>query len=123
LNKLAGRNGDLQVLSIIHAKAQDARQWADETGARFPVLVQEDWNTSKCYEAFATPFAFLIDEDGVIASKGIVSNKQHIGFVLDAAEKHQTERQPAQEQADGGDQEGSALAGEQSGHEAVAMER
>jgi hypothetical protein len=34
---------------------------------------------------YATPFAFLIDERGVIASKGIINNGQHIGFVLSGA--------------------------------------
>jgi hypothetical protein len=34
---------------------------------------------------FATPFAFLIDEQGVIRSKGIVNNRQHLAFVLSGA--------------------------------------
>ncbi len=34
---------------------------------------------------YATPFAFLIDPQGVIASKGIINNAQHIGFVLSRA--------------------------------------
>jgi hypothetical protein len=29
--------------------------------------------------------AFLIDERGVIASKGIVNNRQHINYILDGA--------------------------------------
>jgi hypothetical protein len=38
---------------------------------------------SKRYEVLATPFAFLIDKQGVILSKGFVSNKQYISFVLE----------------------------------------
>jgi hypothetical protein len=34
---------------------------------------------------FATPFAFLIDGHGVIASKGIVGSKAHLGYVLSGA--------------------------------------
>jgi hypothetical protein len=34
---------------------------------------------------YATPVAFLLVERGVIASKGIISNGQHIGFVLSGA--------------------------------------
>jgi methylamine dehydrogenase accessory protein MauD len=83
LNKLAGRNGDLQVLMVIHAEPQVARQWADVTRARFPLLVQEDWSVSKRFEVFATPFVFLIDQQGVVASKGIVTSREHIGFLLD----------------------------------------
>ena len=48
---------------------------------------------------YATPFAFLIDERGVIASKGIINNGQHIGFVLSgtaaAAKNGQAEAEPA----------------------------
>ena len=40
---------------------------------------------SKRYQMYATPFAFLIDERGVIASRGIVNNGQHIDFVLSGA--------------------------------------
>jgi len=54
---------------------------------------------SKRYETFVTPFAFLIDEQGVIASKGIVNNGQHIDFVLsgagEAARNGQHEAEPA----------------------------
>jgi hypothetical protein len=56
-----------------------------ETRPHFSVAVQEHFNVSKRYEDFATPFAFLIDERSVIASRGIVSSKQYLGFVLTRA--------------------------------------
>ena len=87
LNRLRRRRGDLALVAINHASPQDAQQWAEETRAEFPVLVQEDWSVSKRYEAFATPFAFLIDEQGVVRSKGIVAKRQHLDFLLSAAEK------------------------------------
>jgi hypothetical protein len=34
---------------------------------------------------FATPFAFLIDEQGTIASTGIVGSAQYLGYVLSGA--------------------------------------
>jgi hypothetical protein len=40
---------------------------------------------------FATPFAFLIDEQGVIASAGIVNNRQHVGFLFSNAGEGATE--------------------------------
>jgi hypothetical protein len=46
------------------------------------VLVQEDLSVSRHYEVFATPFAFLVNEEGRIASKGIVGEREHLGFVL-----------------------------------------
>ena len=71
-----------QVLVVNNGDADATRKWSDEVGARFPVLAQDKFSISKKYEVFATPFAFLIDEKGVIASKGIINNRQHIGYVL-----------------------------------------
>jgi hypothetical protein len=62
------------------------------------VLVQQQYSVSKRYEMYGTPFAFLIDERGVIASKGIINNAQHIDFVLSgagAAKDGQAEAEPA----------------------------
>jgi methylamine dehydrogenase accessory protein MauD len=82
LNRLGG---DVQVLVVNNGEPAATRQWAAELKPRFPVLMQEGFSVSKRYEVFATPFAFLIDERGVIRSKGIINNKQHIGFVLSGA--------------------------------------
>jgi len=74
--------GDTQVLVVNNGDPEATRKWSAEVGARFPVLSQEKFSISKQYEVFATPFAFLIDEKGVIASKGIINNRQHIRYVL-----------------------------------------
>jgi methylamine dehydrogenase accessory protein MauD len=83
LNRLAG--GNLQVLVLNKGDAPLTSKWAADLGARFPVLIQNGLDISKRYEAFATPFAFLINENGVVASRGIISNKQQIGYVLSGA--------------------------------------
>ena len=92
LNRLVGRIGnlsysgrDLQVLVVDKGDAEATRKRAAELCLRFPVLIQDGLEISKKYEAFATPFAFLIDEKGVVASRGIISNKQQIGYVLSGA--------------------------------------
>jgi methylamine dehydrogenase accessory protein MauD len=83
-----------QVLMVNNGQLEAARKWAGEIRARFPVLVQENLSLSKRYEILATPFAFLIDEKGVIASKGICNSKQHIGFVLAGRRAGQAETEP-----------------------------
>jgi peroxiredoxin len=82
LNRLY-REGKYDLLVINNAEPDKARNWVNEVGAEFPVLMQEKWLVSKRYEVLATPFAFVIDENGVVKSKGIVNSKQHIGFVLE----------------------------------------
>jgi len=81
LNRL-GKNGESQVVVVNNGDPDATRKWSAEVGARFLVLAQEKFSISKKYEVFATPFAFLIDEKGVIASKGIINNRQHIRYVL-----------------------------------------
>jgi methylamine dehydrogenase accessory protein MauD len=71
-----------QVLVVNNGDLKATRTWSVESGARFPVLAQTQFGISKKYEVFATPFAFLIDEKGVISSKGIINNRQHIHYVL-----------------------------------------
>ncbi len=72
---------------INNAEPDKTRAWAAEVGAEFPVLAQEKFSISKRYQAFATPFAFLIDEQGIIRSKGLVGSRQHLGYVLSGAGK------------------------------------
>ena len=84
LNRLQ-RGGEVQVLVVNNGEPEATRQWAAEARASFPVLVQQQHSVSRRYEMYATPFAFLIDERGVIASKGIINNGAHIGFVLSGA--------------------------------------
>jgi methylamine dehydrogenase accessory protein MauD len=81
LNRLQGK-GEVQVVVVSNGDGEANRKWAGEVRARFPVLTQERLSLSRRYEAFATPFAFLIDGEGVVRSAGIVTSRQHIGFVL-----------------------------------------
>lgn len=84
LNRVHER-GEHQVVVINNGEPEATRQWAAETGARFPVLAQEKFSLSKRYEVFATPFAFLLDEKAIITSKGLVGSRQHLGYVLTGA--------------------------------------
>ena len=102
LNRLQ-RGGEVLVLVVNNGEPEATRQWAAEARASFPVLVQQQHSVSRRYEMYATPFAFLIDERGVIASKGIINNGAHIGFVLsgagNAAKDGHAEAEPATAEA------------------------
>jgi methylamine dehydrogenase accessory protein MauD len=77
--------GEAQVLVVHNGDLETVRKWAQEHRPRFPLAVQDRYSLSKKYEVFATPFAFLIDERGVIASRGIASSKQFLGYILTRA--------------------------------------
>jgi methylamine dehydrogenase accessory protein MauD len=81
LNRLAD-GGAIQVVVVTDGDPEATRKWSAEVDARFPVLAQDHFAVSKRYEVFASPFAFLIDEKGVIASKGIIHSRQHMSYVL-----------------------------------------
>jgi methylamine dehydrogenase accessory protein MauD len=88
LNRLRG--SAVQVVVINNGDPEATRKWGEELGVRFPVLAQDCFSVSKRYEVFATPFAFLIDEKGIIASKGIINTRQHIRYVLSGARPGQS---------------------------------
>jgi methylamine dehydrogenase accessory protein MauD len=84
LNRLQSK-GEHQVLVVNNGDPDSTREWAANMKARFPVLAQEKFSVSKHFEVFATPFAFLIDEQGIVRSKGIAGSRQYLGYVLSGA--------------------------------------
>jgi len=81
------QNVDHQVLVVNSGEAEDAADMAAESAAGFPILTQEEWRISKQYQVFATPYAFVVDESGVIAAKGVVSTPQYIRYLFEAAQQ------------------------------------
>lgn len=61
------RNNGLAVVMIGRGEVEENRRKAESHGFEFPVVLQQKWHLSKKYGIFATPVAFLIDEQGVIA--------------------------------------------------------
>jgi methylamine dehydrogenase accessory protein MauD len=61
--------GEVQVLVIHNGATEAVREWIKQHRPHFSVAVQDHFGLSKRYEAFATPFAFLIDERGVISAR------------------------------------------------------
>jgi peroxiredoxin len=67
LVQLAEKNRKkLQVIVISRGDEEENRRKAEAFGFPFPVLRQRAWEISKLYGMFATPIAFLIDENGTI---------------------------------------------------------
>lgn len=87
LNRLHDE-GEYRILVVNNGEPDSTSEWAREVKARFPVVTQADWSLSKRYQVFATPYGFVVDEQGVIAAKGVVSSPQYIRFLFDAAEEH-----------------------------------
>jgi peroxiredoxin len=67
LPDLARLQHEATVVVVSRGDRDLSRAKAEEHGLEFPVLVQAGWTLSKQYGIFATPVAFLIDEQGVVA--------------------------------------------------------
>jgi peroxiredoxin len=61
------RDAGVQILLVGRGSVDENRRKAEEHGMDFPVVVQDHWSLSRQYGIFATPVAFLIDENGTIA--------------------------------------------------------
>lgn len=61
------QNDGLALILVGRGDAEANRRKAEQHGIQFPLVIQEKWKLSKEYGIFATPVAFLIGEDGVIA--------------------------------------------------------
>jgi len=68
LQDLHEQQPDLQVLVISRRDAEANRAKAAALGLTFPIALQRQWEISLKYAMFATPVAYLIDEQGILLS-------------------------------------------------------
>jgi len=68
-------NNGLALILVGRGDPGENRRKAEQHGFQFPIVLQEKWKLSKEYGIFATPVAFLIREDGVIAKEVAVGTE------------------------------------------------
>ena len=56
----------VEVVMISKGEPKENRAKVKEHGLTFPIVLQQQWEISRRYAMFATPVAYLIDEQGVI---------------------------------------------------------
>jgi peroxiredoxin len=66
LEKFHCEQTNISVVLISRGKPKENRAKVTEHGLTFPVLLQQRWEISRLYAIFATPVAYLLDEQGVI---------------------------------------------------------
>jgi peroxiredoxin len=72
------------VVLVGRGSEEENRNQAEKFGFEFPVVLQDKWKLSKEYGIFATPVAFLIAEDGVIARDVAVGKDAILALAADA---------------------------------------
>lgn len=62
------RSSNLQILMVSRGSVEANRVKVLQYGLSFPVALQRQWEISHLYGRLATPIAYLIDEQGIIAA-------------------------------------------------------
>ena len=75
------RDDGLEVVMVSRGDLDANRTKAAENGYEFPVLLQRSWEVSKDYAMFATPIAYVIDEEGVIITDVAIGAPAILGLV------------------------------------------
>jgi peroxiredoxin len=60
------RSDGLEIIMVSRGGLEENRRKVEAFGLEFPVALQSGWKLSKKYGIFATPVAFLVDQEGVI---------------------------------------------------------
>jgi peroxiredoxin len=68
LQEIHEQRSDLQVLVVSRRDPEANRAKAAKLGLTFPIVLQKQWEISLKYAKFATLIAYLIDEQGILAS-------------------------------------------------------
>ena len=87
------KRDELRVLFLSRGEIEESRRFAQELAVRVPVAVHPDESLPEQYKVRVTPFAFLIDGEGVVRAKGLANNRAHLDMLLQqAAAGHVPER-------------------------------
>jgi peroxiredoxin len=78
------RSEGLDTIVVSRGGVDENRRKAEAFGPEFPVVLQSGWKLSKKYGIFATPVAFLIDQEGVI-ERDVARGSSEILALADSA--------------------------------------
>jgi peroxiredoxin len=84
------QGNDVAIIMVGRGNTEENRKKAQKFGFAFPVVLQEKWKLSKEYGIFATPVAFLIAENGLIARDVAIGKDAILALAADAAKSEQS---------------------------------
>jgi peroxiredoxin len=82
LQKFHREHPELAMLMISRGEPKENRAKVKEHGLSFPIVLQQQWEISRLYAMFATPIAYLIDGQGVIAADVAVGIEAIQGLMM-----------------------------------------
>ena len=84
LQKFHREHPETVVLMISRGEPKENRAKVKEHGLSFPIVLQQRWEISRRYAMFATPVAYVIDENGDIARDVAVGVEPILALMLKA---------------------------------------
>ncbi|HEX8652853.1 MAG TPA: redoxin domain-containing protein [Pyrinomonadaceae bacterium] len=81
------RDNGLALLMVGRGEAEENRRKAEQHGFEFPFILQDHWKLSRAYGIFATPVAFLINEQGVIARNVAAGADEILALAQEVSDK------------------------------------
>jgi peroxiredoxin len=76
----------VSVVMISRGEPKENRAKVKEHDLSFPVLLQQRWEVSRLYAMFATPMAYLIDEQGIILNDAAVGVEPILKLMAESKE-------------------------------------
>jgi peroxiredoxin len=91
LEKFHRAHPELEVVMISKGEPKENRAKVKEHRLTFPVVLQQQWEISRRYAMFATPVAYLIDEQGIISRDVAVGVEPIVALMGDAVSARELE--------------------------------
>jgi len=84
--RVADRPGEGKVTVVMISKGEpkENRVKVKEHGLTFPIVLQQQWEISRRYALFATPIAYLIDEQGFVSTDVAVGLEAILALMAEA---------------------------------------
>lgn len=83
LQRRYAAGSDVHVVMVSRGDQEANRAKMAECGVTFPVALQRQWEISKLYGMFATPIAFLVDEQGTTAAPAALGAQRILELIPD----------------------------------------
>jgi len=90
LEEFHREQAEISVVMISRGDPKENRAKLKENGLTFPVLLQQQWEVSRLFAMFATPMAYRIDENGVIAQEVAVGVNAIVALMAETKGSDQT---------------------------------
>ena len=94
IEEASHRSDSVQVAMVSRGDEEVNRAKAAEKGLTFPIGLQRQWEISRQYAMFATPIAYLIDENSVIAADVAIGVEPILAILNGSASKPISGRRP-----------------------------